>query len=131
MKRIKDTVFYVGLGALMTHELDAMTNHEWRVLPLIRELPDDLARIVFVAAHVPLFAVVVAWIASTAARTRLRARVAVATFLVLHGGLHAIYTGHESYEFASPLSNTLIFGGAVFGAVYLLLERGTRHGSPT
>ena len=31
---MKDVIFYLGLGAPLTHELDAMTDHEWRVLPL-------------------------------------------------------------------------------------------------
>ncbi len=35
---IRNVAFYCGFGALFTHELDAMTNHEWRVLPLV-ELP--------------------------------------------------------------------------------------------
>lgn len=43
------------LATLATHELDAMSNREWRVLPLFSLLPDNLGRVAFVAAHVPLF----------------------------------------------------------------------------
>ena len=44
---MKDTVFYLGLGTLFTHELDAMPNHEWRVMPLLGRLPDDTGMLVF------------------------------------------------------------------------------------
>ena len=117
----KDLAFYVGLGALMTHELDAVTNHEWRVLPLLRSLPDATGHWVFVAAHVPLFAIIVALVASRDARTRTFSRTALAAFMAVHGLLHVLYMGATAYEFASMLSNALIFGGAVCGALYLAL----------
>ena len=36
------------MGTLFTHELDAMLNHEWRVLPLTSWLSDEIGMIVFV-----------------------------------------------------------------------------------
>lgn len=122
MSVIKKVTLYLGIGALFSHELDAMTNNEWRVLPLIRLLPDEVGRDFFVLAHVPLFAVVVALIASTNTRLRRRANIGVAIFLVIHGLLHALYIGHPAYEFSSALSNLLIFGGAICGGLYIALE---------
>ena len=119
---MKNFVFYLGMGALCSHELDAMPNHEWRVLPLVRELPDEIGMIVFVIAHVPLFALLIALIASSNDRTRTNSRMVISGFLVLHGLLHAIFMSDPNYEFSSMLSNTLIFGGAAFGAIYLGLE---------
>ncbi len=116
---MRNLVFYLGLGALLTHELDAMPNHEWRVLPVLRSLPDDVGMVAFVALHVPLFAGIIALIASTDARIRARSRIGVAGFLVLHGVLHAWFMTDPDYEFSSMLSNLLIFGGAVCGAAYL------------
>ena len=51
---MKKFTFYLGLSTLLTHELDAMSNHEWRVLPLIRVLPDNIGMLVFVAINVPI-----------------------------------------------------------------------------
>ena len=119
---MRHIALYLGVGALFSHELDAMTNHEWRVLPLIRLLPDELGRDVFVLAHIPLFAVVVALFASTDAQLRRRANIGVAGFLVLHGVLHSFYVDHPAYEFSSSLSNFLIFGGAICGGLYIALE---------
>jgi heme/copper-type cytochrome/quinol oxidase subunit 3 len=128
---MKDFIFYLGMGALFTHEIDAMQNHEWRVLPILRMLPDELGMAVFVVAHVPIFAILISLVASANVRVRSRSRFFISGFLVLHGLLHALFVSHPNYEFSSVLSNTLIFGGAVFGAIYLGLEFMSRTDAAT
>jgi hypothetical protein len=114
--------FFLGLGLLFTHELDAVANHEWRTLPLLGTLPDDTGMRVFIAAHVPLFAILIALVGSRNGRIRALSRLAVGVFLVVHGSLHALSVGEPTYEFSSGLSRVLIFGGSVFGALYLALS---------
>ncbi len=123
---MKNVVFYLGMGALFTHELDAMTNHEWRILPLIQVLPDEVGMNVFVVAHVPLFAFLIALTASSNAQIRNTARSLISGFLVLHGVAHAVFMSHPNYEFSSILSNTLIFGSAVLGGLYIFLNAQSR-----
>lgn len=123
---MKRFCFYVGLGALLTHELDAMTHAEWRVLPLLRSLPDGAGRDAFVLAHVPLIALVIGLVASLHERTRHRARFAVSVFLIVHAGLHTLFSGADTYTFEGAVSNGLIYGAAVLGAVYLWLDRKDR-----
>ncbi len=122
MEGMKELVFYVGLSCLLTHELDAMTNHEWRVLPIVRMLSESTGEFVFVVGHIPLFAGIIALVASTAERTRRLSRIGLCAFLAVHGIGHALSMGDRSYEFAGPLSNGLIFGAAVFGGLFLVLE---------
>ncbi len=124
---MKNVFFYLGMGSLFAHELDAMPNHEWRVLPLVRILPDDTGMIVFVLAHVPIFGVLIAVVASQNERTRMISKLGISIFLLVHGALHLIFMDDPSYEFSSALSNLLIFGGAVFGAVFLVLEAKCRY----
>ncbi len=119
---LKDILFYLGVGALFTHELDAMPNHEWRVLPGLSALPDNTGMVAFVLAHVPLFALVVGMVASLNPRIRRNARIAVAAFLVVHAVLHTMFRGHADYDFAGWLSNSLIYGAALAGLVFLVLE---------
>ena len=119
---MKEGVFYFGLGTLFTHELDAVMNHEWRVMPLIRALSDDTGATCFVLAHVPIFAIVVALVANNNQKIRRDSRFGVALFLVIHALLHVLFKGNPTYEFSGILSNSLIFGGAILGLVYLLLE---------
>ena len=128
---MKHWVFFLGLGALFTHELDAVANHEWRILPLIRLLPEELGSLFFVTAHVPIFAVVIALVASPNPKTQFRSRVAVSLFLIIHGVLHALFMSHPAYEFSSILSNTLIIGGSILGGAHLLFEVLDRNAAAT
>jgi hypothetical protein len=119
---MKHTLFYLGLATLFTHELDAMPNHEWRGMPVLGSLPDDVAVTWFVLLHVPLFAGLIALVASRNPRTRILSRLVIGAFLVVHGLLHYLKMGDPAYEFSSFISNALIFGGAALGAAYLALE---------
>ncbi|MGI9431538.1 MAG: DUF6713 family protein [Myxococcota bacterium] len=124
-RRVRNLAFYLGMGFLFTHELDAVPNHEWRQLPLLQSLPDETGMWVFIAAHVPLFALLIALVASPNVRLRRNARRVIGAFLVVHGVLHGLLMGRPGYEFASTLSSVLIFGGAASGALFLALE--ARH----
>lgn len=116
-------LFLLGVSLLFTHELDAMTHAEWQVLPLTSWLEPNVGRVVFVVFHVPLFAVVLGWLTSHLPQRAAKARLWIAGFLVLHGGLHAAFTSHPAYTFDGLLSNMLIFGAALCGGLYLALRR--------
>ena len=121
------TLFLVGVSLLFTHELDAMTHSEWRVLPLTSWLGPETGRVVFVALHVPLFALVLGWLTSQLPERVIKAQFWVSVFLVVHAGLHVAFSGQPHYTFAGMLSNTLIFGAAVCGAGYLVGNYGLRR----
>lgn len=122
LHRLQDLAFYLGVGALFSHELDAIPNHEWRGMPLLQTLPDETAMLVFIAAHVPLFAILIALVASRDERLRRFSRLGIGAFLVVHGLLHVLSAHDPTYEFSSPLSQLLIFGAAALGALYLALS---------
>jgi hypothetical protein len=126
---MRDATFYLGLACLFTHEIDAIPNHEWRGLPLLGALPDETGMSIFIAAHVPLFAALIALVASKDERIRGLSRLGISAFLVLHGLLHALSAGEPTYEFSSLLSHLLIFGGAALGGLYLALA--LKRASPT
>ncbi|MEM6810446.1 MAG: DUF6713 family protein [Pseudomonadota bacterium] len=119
---MKNAIFYLGLALLFTHELDAMPNHEWRVLPLLRLLEDSVGQFVFVIAHVPLFAIIIGLVASLNMRRRRNSRTVVSAFLVAHTLLHWLFSDHPHYHFDSILSSVLIVGAGLCGAVFLVLE---------
>lgn len=118
---MKNALFLLGFGFLASHELDAVTQSEWRLLYVLRGLSDELAESAFVALHVPLFALIV-WLCHHP-RPRLRegSRLALAAFLVIHVGLHLRLRGDALYRFHDGLSQALIFGGGLCGLLYLLL----------
>ena len=117
---MKSIVFYLGLALFFTHELDAISNSEWQVLPLLRDLTDSTGRNTFVIAHIPIFALVISYIASLNLKTRSIARDMASGFLIAHALLHFAFSGHTAYEFNSSLSSVLIYGTAVCGILYFL-----------
>ena len=96
MRRIRDLAFYLGLGALFTHEIDAIPNHEWRGMPLLGTLRDQTGMLVFIAAHVLFFAVLIALVASKDERSRRFSRLGISVFLVVHALLHALSAGEPT-----------------------------------
>ena len=68
------------------------------------------------------FALPIAMVASSNVRTGAMPKLLISGFLVVHGFLHAIFMSHPNDEFTSVLSNTLIFGGAVFGGIYVIVD---------
>jgi hypothetical protein len=120
---MRDTLLYLGVGLFFTHELDAMRNNEWLVLPPTSWLPSEYGEAVFVWAHIPLFAILVAALSSLNIKTRQNTQLGFSIFMVVHGILHAAFMGHEKYEFGSVTSSVLIYAGAMCGALYLLLNK--------
>jgi FtsH-binding integral membrane protein len=113
-------LYYLGVAFLFTHELDAMTHAEWRILPVLNGMSDATASPTFVALHVLLFFGIM-WL-SQHARERLRhwTRIVVGGFLIVHGVLHLSLSSTPEYDFHGPLSQVLIGGAAAFGAAFLL-----------
>ncbi len=127
---MKTIVFYLGLALLFTHELDSMPNHEWRVMPILSSLSDSTGKAVFLVAHIPIFAVVVALIASLDQGVRLRARSIFCGFLVVHTLLHYVFSGNVAYEFTSLISLGLIYGAGLCGVLYFLAGYFERNEDP-
>jgi len=121
-----DLRYYAMVGAFFTHELDAMSNHEWRLIPGLNALSDPVGEVAFLLAHVPVFAVVIAFIASLNTRIRRIARNVTSGFLVVHAALHALFSVQSDYEFSGWHSSLLIYGAALCGAAYFILLKRRR-----
>ena len=120
--RYLDLLFFTGLAFLLCHELDAVAQAEWRLLPYLSGMNDEHAYAAFVALHIPLLALVLWWTASTAPRTRRRSQLLVDAFLVIHAGLHTALRSHEHYTFHTPLSEVCIYGAAALGLIHAALS---------
>jgi hypothetical protein len=118
---MKNLLFLLGLSTLIAHELDAVTQSEWRLLYILRRLPESLASSAFVALHVPLMAGILWLTTHESESVRGRSRLAMSMFLVVHAGLHQRLSNHPAYTFISPLSLALIYGGGLLGLAYVIL----------
>lgn len=116
---MKNLIFYLGFATLITHELDAMTQSEWRLLFILRSLPDQIASFTFVVVHIPLIAGLL-WVTNHKfISIRHWSRILVSTFLMVHIGLHKLLEHQPDYTFNSLLSLGLIYGGGLIGFIYL------------
>lgn len=117
---MKAWVFMLCLSFFLGHELDAVSQAEWRLLYGLRDLPPPMAESWFVLLHVPLLAAVfgLCWHRNRA--TRECSRLLLAGFTVVHAGLHYHLREHPLNSFDSPLSQALIGGSACLGAIYLM-----------
>ncbi len=111
-----DVLFNAALALLIAHELDAVHWREWRLLPVLRGLPDPAARAWFTLLHVPLLAAFF-WLMTSA---HAAFQIALATFTLVHAGLHVLLRHHPVYEFRGALSWLYILGAAIMGGSYLI-----------
>ena len=117
---MNNLLFYLGFATLITHELDAMTQSEWRLLFILRNLPEQVASVAFVILHIPLITILLWLINNESLRVRYWSRISVATFLIIHSGLHKLLEQNPDYTFNSLLSLSLIYGGGFLGSMYLI-----------
>ncbi|WP_414622123.1 DUF6713 family protein [Calothrix sp. CCY 0018] len=118
---MKNLIFYLGFATIITHELYAMTQSEWKLLFVLRSLPEETASLTFVILHIPLIAALL-WLTNNQSQTiKNRSRIALTVFLIIHSGLHKLLENNPNYTFNSPLSLALIYGGGLLGLLYLIL----------
>lgn len=114
-----NAVFTLLFAMFIGHELDAVAQREWRLLYVLRAMPDALAQDIFVLAHVPIVFLLV-WLGwHSVERVRSVTRMGCAVFMVVHAGLHWRLREDPLYTFHSATSMFLIFGSLV-PAVLLL-----------
>lgn len=111
-------LYFAMLGFLLTHELDAMKRHEWRIFPMTTFLSDQTGEAVFLWVHVPLFALLFYFGAGDPTGS---VAIGLAVFAVVHVGLHWLFRRHPKYEFNNPTSWGLILGAGLAGAGHLIL----------
>jgi hypothetical protein len=92
----------------MSHELDAVNCQEWRMLPLLNFLDDNVGYQMFTI----LFG-----IHSNKNGNQILFQLSV--FNIIHTGLHVLAGWCPRNQFSSPLSWSLIIGGGFCGTIHV------------
>ena len=118
---LTDTIFYIGIILLLTHELDAISCHEWRMFPFIHRLEESLGYRVFVLLHIPLLVLIFWFITHSSESIRYGFQIGMDIFFILHLGIHYLFRSHPKNEFTGTFSLTLIVLTALVGGVHIIL----------
>jgi len=110
------------LSLLMAHELDAVAQAEWRLLPGLSLLDDGPGRRVFIALHVPLLMALTWALFLSSEVVQRRTRLGLGAFMAVHVGLHATLEVPGVSSFPEWLSRAFIVGAGLVGADVLLLD---------
>lgn len=115
MQTTTDLLFLAGLACLLAHELDAIQQQEWRFFFARIPISDRAAYQWFTGLHVPLLVFILWNLPSPSFQ------IGLDVFLMIHAVLHGLLRNHPLIRFNSGFSRLWIFGGALIGAVHLLL----------
>lgn len=115
MDQFTQFLFFINIAWMMTHELDAIQHHEWRILPITSWMTEVWAYRVFVLAHIPLFVLLMAGISSR------EFQIILDIFLIFHAVLHWLFRNRPQYTFDNRLSQSLIFGLVPLATLHLAL----------
>ncbi len=113
--------FFIGLALIMTHELDAIRRHEWRIFPLTFWLPERWGYLIFTAVHIPLFALLFLNLYGADDINKGLVR-GLDIFFIVHVVLHLLFLAHPKNEFRSAFSWVLIGGAGLSGAIDLIVS---------
>lgn len=112
--------FFIGLSFILTHELDAIKRHEWRIFPFTSFLNDQWGYWVFTGLHVPLF-LTLFWFLFSGTGINEGLMQGLNIFFVIHFFLHLFFLRHPKNEFTTLFSWLIIIGAALSGGVSLMI----------
>ncbi|MDH3768066.1 MAG: hypothetical protein OES99_06400 [Gammaproteobacteria bacterium] len=114
-------IYYLGIAALFTHEMDAVMRSEWELLFYLKNLNEAVAYPIFLILHFPLFFIFL-WLSHHGNdRIRTLFRYCVSVFLMIHLGLHLLLSDDPNNAFHGLIANLFIYLAAGCGLVYLLV----------
>lgn len=111
--------FYIGLSFMLLHEMDAIRCREWRIFPGLSLLNDSWGLKVFMAAHLPLFFLLL-WSLSDASLIN-QSIYGLNIFFIVHFVLHLLFLFHKKNEFKDWISWTIISSTTICGIIDLIL----------
>jgi len=114
METTTDLLFLLAVTFLFNHELDAVQQHEWRILSVPLSVSDKVAYRIFVAFHILFFGVIIWYINES------WLQIGLDVFLIAHVFIHYALRNNSNLVF-TWFSWVWILGGGILGAIHLLL----------
>ncbi len=116
-----ELVFCIAIALLLSHELDAVAQAEWRLLPGLSTVGDKLGYDLFVLLHVPIIAIIFWLVMNPLPSARFKVQMVLDSIMIAHGIAHWLLADMPLNSFHSPLSHLLIFGASAVATAHLVL----------
>lgn len=114
-----EVFFYLGLSAIIIHEMDAIRCKEWRIFPGLSLLDDNWGFKIFIIAHVPLFYFLFWGLLGQSNNSQLMLGLDI--FFIIHVGLHLLLLRNKKNQFKDAVSWTIIVSAGLFGFIDILI----------
>lgn len=117
---MENSIFYLGLSLIWTHELDAIRRREWKIFYIIGDWEEETAYWFWIIAHIPLFYLSYVLLDSaTAENIQFYGRLSLDGFFMIHLVLHLLLANHKENRFQSIGSKILVWCIGVCGLIDL------------
>jgi hypothetical protein len=113
-------LFYISLAFFLIHEMDAIRQKEWSMLPLISQLNNRTAYLVFTSIHIPFYGLLF-YLMTINEPVREEFIHILNIFLIFHAGLHIAFKEHPNNNFKNNFSLIVIFVPGISSLLDLLI----------
>jgi hypothetical protein len=117
-------VFLGSVALMICHEIDADLHREWRLLPILKGMPEKRAAFWFMVLHVPIiFGLLLLAAAPEPSNGAVAfSKTAFCAFAAVHAVIHTFFPRCEAYEFDNLASALMIYGSGLLGVAFLILR---------
>ncbi|MDU5336928.1 DUF6713 family protein [Enterococcus sp.] len=117
MSLLLNGLFALELALLLTHEMDAVGQKEWKLFIFLKDLPQQTAYWVFTLPHIVLYALVLFFLL-------LKSTIilyVVDLFLICHLLLHYFFRKHPENHLTGFWSKLIINFAGIIAGIHLIL----------
>lgn len=117
MSLLLNGLFALELALLLTHEMDAVGQKEWKLFIFLKDLPQQAAYWVFTLPHIVLYALVLFFLL-------LKCTIifyVVDLFLICHLLLHFFFRKHPENQLTGFWSKLIINSAGIIAGIHLFL----------
>ncbi len=116
---MKDTLhllLIINITLYILHELDAISNGEWKILLGYRAITDEKAYLLFVSLHLPIIVLIAIYLENDITYYL------VSSYVVIHFVIHLFDKKSWLRLRSNIYSNTLVIGNAISGIFNIMID---------
>ena len=111
-------LFALAFALLLTHEMDAIRNQEWKMFIGLKELPEETAYRIFLLLHLPLYLIILVLLTTDLVGIGM---IIVDVFLIFHTILHYFFRHHPENQLTNRLSKGIINAAGVAALLHFVI----------